>query len=270
MSIIKMSQYVLSMSAALCSGQIFAEEHMHNMSMQIPTNTSTTDLKPPSEIEHAPDHGKQIYQYSELSTKWLKDDSGTGVWLTEFETLLGSDENRVFFKLDTEKTESEHTNYDTKLMYSRGIEAFWDVQAGVRYTYDTEKIEEKNQTYAAIGLNGLAPYFFDTDVYLYVGKNQQYIFSIETDRDVLLTQKLILKPYLDAEIVLNDDSKYARRSGLNLLHFGVETRYEINKNVMPFIDISYGYEKGMKETSWQDASDAEKKWLYGIGIQFVF
>lgn len=96
------------------------------------------------------------------------------------------------------------------------------------------------------------------------------MLSVESDRDILLTQKLIMKPYIDAQFVVNDESKYAKKSGLSELHFGLETRYEITKNIKPYIDVSYGYEKGDKQTNWQDTSDSEKSWLYGVGVQFNF
>ncbi len=47
-----------------------------------------------------------------------------------------------------------------------------------------------------------------------------------------------------------DESRYASKTGLSSLQAGFQTRYEINKN-MPFVDVGYGYEKGLKQTDWQ-------------------
>ena len=93
---------------------------------------------------------------------------------------------------------------------------------------------------------------------------------METERDLLLTQKLIVKPYLDLNVIFSDDSNYAKKSGLNTAQLGLETRYEINKKVMPFIDVAYGYNKGNEETAWQQQSSSENEWLYGAGIRFKF
>ena len=49
-----------------------------------------------------------------------------------------------------------------------------------------------------------------------------------------------------------------------------ETRYEINKKIMPYLDIAYEYSKGNEQTSWQDASDSEQGWRYGIGLRMMF
>jgi copper resistance protein B len=116
----------------------------------------------------------------------------------------------------------------------------------------------------------MAPYFFETDAYLYVGQDQQWRLSLETERDLLLTQKLIVKPYLDMDVVLSDDSKYAKKTGLSSIASGLETRYEISKQMMPFIDVSYEYQKGNQETHWQQRTDSEQGWLYGVGIRFKF
>lgn len=272
MNIINVNKHVLGISVLLVSGQIFAQPENEISTQQHDQSLIQPMVKhePPSHENHLDDHGGQIYQSSEFTTKWLLDDAGKGAWHTQLESRIGTDENKLFIQLNTEKTESEDTHYDAKFMYSREMADFWDIQAGIRYIYDAEREEEKNQTYAAFGLNGLAPYFFDTDIYIYVGKDQQVFTSLETDRDFLVTQKLIFKPYLDAEVVLSDESKYAKPKGLKHLTLGLETRYEITKNMMPYIDVSYGYEKGDKETGWQDDSSSEKKWLYGAGIQFNF
>lgn len=276
MNIINVNKHVLGISVLLASGQIFAQvdnemlTQQHDHSFMQPMVKHEPPSHEISSSEHINEHGGEIYQSSEFTSKWLNDDAGQGVWQTQLESRIGTDENKLFVQLNAEKTESENTNYDTKFMYSRAMADFWDIQAGIRYIRDAEKVEEKNQTYAAFGLNGLAPYFFDTDIYMYIGKDQQVFASLETDRDFLITQKLVLKPYLDAEVVISDESKYAKSNGLTSLSLGLETRYEITKNIMPYIDVSYGYEKGDKQTNWQDESSSEKKWLYGAGIQFNF
>lgn len=70
---------------------------------------------------------------------------------------------------------------------------------------------------------------FETDAYLYVGEDQLWKLSLETERDLLLLKKLIGKPYLKADVVLQDESRYASKTGLSSLQAGFQTRYEINK-----------------------------------------
>ncbi|OAL76191.1 copper resistance protein CopB [Acinetobacter sp. SFB] len=292
----------LSASFLLLSGQSFAQEHYHSMPMPQTQNQRSADIpedhsqhhqmatrpqavaeeKPQilqpeqsssDETDHAAhikEHGGQVYQQSTVESKWLRNDDGEGVLKSKFETRIGTDENKVFIKVHADQAESQQAEYDAKVLYSHMVSDFWDVQAGLRYLNNQNREVDSEQIGVVLGIHGLAPYFFETDAYLLMGQDQQMSFMLETERDLLLTQKLILKPYLDVSIVLSDDSNYAKKSGLSTAQLGLETRYEINKKVMPFVDVAYGYNKGDEETAWQQSSSSENEWLYGAGIRFKF
>ena len=219
---------------------------------------------------HLKEHGGQIYQQTTLESKWLRNDNGQGALKSKLETRIGTDENKIFIKVHADKAESQQAEYDAKLLYSRNVADFWDVQAGMRYRNEPNREIDQNQVDAVLGLHGMAAYFFETDAYVYIGQDRQVSFNLETERDLLLTQKLIIQPYLDMSIVLSDDSNYAKKTGLNSVQVGLETRYEINKKVMPFMDVAYGYNKGVQETAWQKSSSSENAWFYGAGIRFKF
>lgn len=219
---------------------------------------------------HLKEHGGQIYQQTTLESKWQRNDEGQGALKSELETRMGTDENKIFIKVHADKVESHQTEYDAKLLYSRNVADFWDLQVGLRYRNDPNREIDQDQVDAVFGLHGMAPYFFETDAYLYIGQDRQVSFNLATERDLLLTQKWIVKPYLDINMVLSDDSNYAKKTGLNSVQVGLETRYEINKKVMPFMDVAYGYNKGVQETAWQKSSSSENEWSYGAGMRFKF
>ena len=223
-----------------------------------------------SDHDHRRQHGGQIYQATKLDNQWRIDKHGQGEFNTELETWIGTDENKLFIKAHSEKSESEKADYAISALYSRNIAEFWDAQAGLRYRSESFDIHRQEAVDAAFGLHGLAPYFFETDAYLYVGQDQHISLSLETERDLLLTQKLITQPYLKADILIRDESDYAQKTGLTALQTGIQTRYEINKTVMPFLDVAYRYEKGDRESNHQVATDSESGWLYGAGITFKF
>ncbi|MGE8563079.1 MAG: copper resistance protein B [Acinetobacter bohemicus] len=219
---------------------------------------------------HLKEHGGQIYQQTTIESKWLRNDNGQGALKSKLETRIGTDENKIFIKVHADKAESQQAEYNAKLLYSRNVADFWDVQAGLRYRNDPNREVDQDQVDAVLGLHGMAPYFFETDAYVYIGQDRQVSFNLETERDLLLTQKLIIQPYLDINMVLSDDSNYAKKTGLNSVQMGLETRYEINKKVMPFMDVAYGYNKGVQETVWQKSLSSENEWSYGAGIRFKF
>ena len=223
----------------------------------------------PSNDDHLKEHGGQIYQLTRLENAWIVDEDGKGNLGTKFDTLIGTDENRLFIEANSEKSESNDPKYAVSALYSRNVAPFWDVQAGVRYSEDKNN-SSSDRVDGVIGILGLAPYFFETQAYLYGGENNFWGASFDVDRDLLLTQKLITQPYIEADIVLNDNSDFASKTGLSELKTGIKTRYEITKRIRPIVDVAYQYEKGLKETRFQQATDSEKGWLYGAGIEFVF
>ena len=223
----------------------------------------------PSHDDHLKEHGGQIYQATKLENAWIVDEDGKGTLGTKFETLIGTDENRLFIEANSEKSESNDPKYAVSALYSRNVAPFWDVQAGVRYSEDKNN-SSSDRVDGVIGILGLAPYFFETQAYLYGGENNFWGASFELERDLLLTQKLITQPYIEADVIFSDDSKYAKKTGLSSATAGFETRYEISKKIMPYIDIAYEYSKGNDETSWQIESNSEKGWLYGAGVRFRF
>ena len=219
---------------------------------------------------HQKEHGGQIYQRTVFENQWQLNKHGQGQLASELESWIGSDENKLYFKGHINKAESEAENYDVSAMYSRNVANFWDIQAGLRYRYDQAYSRGKDQVDAVLGIQGLAPYYFETDAYVYIGRDDQISLSLELERDVLLTQKLILKPYLDMMVILKDGSEFAKKTGFNQTQFGLETRYEINKRFMPFIDIAYVYDRGEKRQIDDAYAQKQADWLYGVGLRLRF
>ena len=268
------SKTILSIALVSISNLTFADNSTSQQESNITNGGDNIILtarkrSAPSNDDHLKEHGGQIYQLTRLENAWLVDEDGKGNLGTRFDTLIGTDENRLFIEANLDKAESNDPKYDVSALYSRNVAPFWDVQAGVRYSEDKNN-RNSNRIDGVIGLLGLAPYFFETKAYLYGGENNFWGASFDVNRDLLLTQKLITQPYIEADIVLNDNSDFASKTGLSGLKTGIKTRYEITKRIRPFVDVAYQYEKGQKATNVQEATESEKGWKYGAGIELVF
>jgi copper resistance protein B len=123
---------------------------------------------------------------------------------------------------------------DSRLFYSRMIAPFWDAKAGVQLS-----VFDRGVTREALlaGVQGLAPYGIDLD--LVVGVNELGILSgrLEARYDVLLSQKLIAQPFVNATVASADDPATDLGSGLAKLEAGLRLRYEIEKEFAPFIGV---------------------------------
>ena len=275
MHITKLCNRLLIGSGILLLSNISLAETLHDHQDKLQQQSVTTQktMRVTSEAQahanHIREHGGQIFQTTKFENEWAVDEDGKGALGSKIETLIGTDENRLFIEANLDKSESHDPKYDVSALYSRNVAPFWDLQAGVRYSEDKNN-SNSDRVDGVIGVLGLAPYFFETQAYLYGGENNFWGASFEVERDFLLTQKLITQPYLEVDAVFSDDSNYAAKSGLSELKTGIKTRYEITKRIRPFIDVAYQYEKGQKATSMQEATESEKGWKYGAGIELVF
>ena len=84
---------------------------------------------------------------------------------------------------------------------SRAITTFFDLQGGLRSDVDSRP----TRNWAAFGIQGLAPYFFDLEVTGYVSGKGHLAGKLEASYDLLLTQRLILQPQIEVNLYSKAD-----------------------------------------------------------------
>lgn len=220
--------------------------------------------------DHVKEHGGQIYQATTVESKWVRADSGEAALESEWETWVGTDENKLYLNINSHKAESAKQAVDISALYSRNVSEFWDLQSGLRFRHDANRQVDKTHLDAVLGVYGTTPYLLETKAYAYVGQDQYVGVSLEMERDFLLTQKWVTQPHFSVELTLSDDSDYAKNTGLSHVEAGLETRYQITPKLMPFADLSYRYEGKSSQTRWQHATGSDGDWHYAAGLRFMF
>src|SRR3546814_14596458 len=64
-----------------------------------------------------------------------------------------------------------------------------------------------DRDWAAIGVQGLAPYKFEVEATGYIGTSGRLAARLEGEYEVLLTNRLILQPKLEANLYSRDDDE---------------------------------------------------------------
>ncbi len=145
----------------------------------------------------------------------------------------GSDLNKVWFKLEGEQSDGRLGATRMELLWNKAIAAYWGLQVGARH--DTGGGPSRN--WAAIGVQGLAPYWFDVEATAYVGDEGRTAFRLETEYEILLTQRLILQPDLEMNVYGKDDQARGIGAGLSDIDFGLRLRYEITRKFAPYVGV---------------------------------
>ena len=115
---------------------------------------------------------------------------GDNAILYDTQAWLGNDYNKVWLKAEgeynTSKDQHEQTSFEA--LYSRNISSFWDLQAGLRHDFISEA---DDRDFAALGVQGLAPYWFEVEATSYVSDEGDISAVLEAEYDLLLSQRLI-------------------------------------------------------------------------------
>lgn len=146
---------------------------------------------------------------------------------------------------------------DVEVLWDRVISAWWNIQAGGRQDFGPGQ----SRTWAAVGIQGLAPQWFETDVTVYVSDEGRTAARLKAQYDLLLTQRLVLQPFAEANLYGRSDSEHQIGSGLSDLEVSVRLRYEVRREFAPYIGLvwmrRFGGTADLVRSAGGDASDVE-------------
>jgi copper resistance protein B len=91
------------------------------------------------------------------------------------------------------------------------------------------------QTWAAVGIQGLAPYWFEVEATGYVGAGGRTAAKLEVEYELLFTNRLILQPLVELELYGKSDPERGIGRGLSSLETGLRLRYEIRREFAPYV-----------------------------------
>ena len=179
---------------------------------------------------------------------------------------FGGDTHRLWVKSEGNlDLSAEHRGTgDLQLLYGRMIAPFWDLQLGVRGKSNLGSgLDGNARTYAVIGLQGLAPGNFDFEPAIYISDRGEVSAELTVSADIYLTQRLILQPRFQGEISLQGDDRFGTGSGVTETDIGLRLRYEITREIAPYIGVSWLHSYG------ETASIARQQGEPGDSVAFV-
>jgi copper resistance protein B len=158
------------------------------------------------------------------------------------EAWIGTDMNRLRLKSEGISNNSTVSDGDHEALYERPIPhtRYFDAQVGVRADLDSGP----SRTWAAIGIEGLAPYYFEFAPTLYIRDGGHVAGRITGSYDLLLTQRWIVQPQAELNFYSKDDPSRGLGSGLSELDTGIRLRYEISRKFAPYIGFAYNGKYG--------------------------
>lgn len=157
------------------------------------------------------------------------------------EAWFGGDINRLTIKTEGEGDFGRSIDdAEVQALYSRAIGPYFNLQAGIRYDFTPNP----SRTYATIGFEGLAPYWFDVEGALFLSDGGDMLARLEGYYDQRITQRLILQPRAELNLAAQDVPENGIGAGLSDIELGLRLRYEIAREFAPYVGASYDRKLG--------------------------
>lgn len=185
----------------------------------------------------------------------------------DIQAWYGRDYDRAVLKAEGNVDNGKLQEATTELLWGHSIATFWDTQLGMRYD---SGVEGPDRTWLAVGVQGLAPYWFEVDAAVYIGDEGRSALSLESEYELLLTQKWILQPRIEAAAYGKRDPERGIGSGLSELSAGIRLRYEFRREFAPYIGVEWAQRFGETKDFARIAGNDPSETRYVAGLRFWY
>lgn len=197
--------------------------------------------------------------------EWTRAPAASGqAW--EAHAWYGGDFDRLLLRSEGEREQGRLQDGDAELLWSHALAAFWDGVLGVRHDLGPGP----RRDWLAIGIAGLAPYWFEFEATAYVGTQQRTAARLRAAYEIAFSQRLILQPEMEVNLYGRADRARLRGSGLADASAGLRLRYEIRREIAPYIGVVWQRAFGATATLMGQAGETprQRQWVAGLRLWF--
>ncbi len=151
------------------------------------------------------------------------------------EAWVGKDLHKLWLDVEAERVDTETEEAELQVLYHRAIAPHWNLRAGWRRDWRPEP----QRDWLALGIEGVAPYWIEVDARVFVGRNGRGAARLEVEYELLFTQQWILSPELELNLYSRNDEAAGIGAGLADLDLGLRLRYEIVREVAPYVGVNW-------------------------------
>lgn len=222
----------------------------------------------PPLVHASMDHGEAIHHYLLLDRLETREADPGSAQAWEASVWIGGDIDRLWLRSEGERVRGRLDSADVEALYGRAISPWWDLLAGLRH--DAGPGDVPSRQWIALGVQGLAPYKFEVSATAYLGRAGHSAIKAGADYDVLLSNRLILQPRIEATWYGRADPGTRSGAGLSSVTAGLRLRYEIVRRFAPYIGIEHERRFGDSTDFARADGDAarETRWVAGLRIWF--
>lgn len=207
----------------------------------VPTDHAADAFYDPSAMARAraamlKESGGMVYSQMMLDRLEYRMGKGPDAYHWEGEGWIGGDLHRFAVKTEGEgEVGGRLERAEVQALYSRAINPWFNLEAGARQDFG----RGPQRSYAVIGIDGLAPYWFEVSAQAFLSDKGDAHLRLEGSYDQRLTQRLILQPAAEVNIAAQDVPQLGIGSGIADIEMGLRLRYEVAREFAPYIGVNW-------------------------------
>jgi len=179
---------------------------------------------------------------------------------------VGTDYDKLWIKSEGTHSKGAVDDGQQQFLYSRAVTTYFDLQGGLRSDIDSRP----TRNWAAFGIQGLAPYFFDLEVTGFISGEGHLAGKLEASYDLLLTQRLILQPQIELNLYSKADPVRLTGAGFSDIDTGLRLRYEFDRKFAPYIGVVYQGKFGQTANFARQAGESTGDVRFAFGVRVWF
>lgn len=164
--------------------------------------------------------------------EWQRSGDGQGAnW--DLKSWIGGDVNRLWIHSEGATDKSRLDEAEVHVTYGRAFARWWDVVVGVRQ----DVRPGPSQIWGVVGIQGLAPQWFEVQATLYVGESAATLARFELEYELLVTNRLVLQPLVELNLYGKEIPERGIGAGLSSAETGLRLRYELRRELAPYVGL---------------------------------
>lgn len=193
--------------------------------------------------------------------------SGRDGFAWDIDAWYGGDIDRFWFKSEGEAERGGPLEtLETQALYSHAIGPYFNLQGGLRYDIRPKP----NRAYATVGLEGLAPSFFELEAFAFLSNKGELMARLGGYYDQRITQRLILQPSAELNFAAQSSREIGVGAGLSDAEIGLRLRYDIRRDFAPYIGVQYEHAFGRTRRYLRDEGEDPDGWSLLTGVRLWF
>ncbi|BBF72180.1 copper resistance protein B [Sphingomonas bisphenolicum] len=238
----------------------------------VPTDHAADALYDPATMARAraamtKENGGMTFSQLMIDRLEYRAQKGADGYHWEGEGWIGGDINRLAIKSEGEGEVGGRLHQaELQALYSRAIDPWWNIVAGVRQDFRPQP----QRTYATIGIEGLAPYWFELEAQAFLSDKGDAHLRVEGSYDQRITQRLVLQPAAEVNIAAQDVPELGIGSGFSTIELGLRLRYEFAREFAPYIGVNWERSLGDTARYARAAGEGASATSLVMGIRFWF